>query len=143
MMKKIIKRSYIILLLGLFAMIPQSSTAGISIPNVVPNVVVGGPSAVTLKLCEIRKLFVCDNTIIAIVAFSIFLMGVMILNHKLHWGTALTIMAGITIVMESDEFIKMFNTTLDPNQLAQVCKCGGLDPVSEMFEKMKSFLESL
>jgi len=92
------------------SIVNSGTSGGITAPNLtIPGV--GGPTLTSGKLCEIKQLF-CGNTAMAMVAFAIFLMGIMILNQKLQWHNALLIFSGIIIFYNADKVALLFNSNI-------------------------------
>jgi len=73
----------------------------------IPGIYVPGLSKTEFKICEIRRIF-CGKLAFVIVTISIFLMGMMIMVNKLHWSTAMLIIAGMLIFLKPESIVTMF-----------------------------------
>lgn len=73
----------------------------------IPGVYVPGQSKTEFKICQIRRIF-CGNLAVAIIAISIFVLGVMLLNNKLHWSTAMIVIIGISVFYYAEDLVKLF-----------------------------------
>lgn len=64
-------------------------------------------SQLEMRLCMIRRIF-CGSLVGITVTISVFVIGIMTLNNKIHWGTAILMIAGIVIFVEADSMTKFF-----------------------------------
>ena len=59
------------------------------------------------KICQIRRIF-CGNMAIAIVAFAVFLVGILVMDRKISWPILLTITVGIVLFVNADKVARTF-----------------------------------
>ncbi len=72
-----------------------------------PGIYVPGRSITEFKICQIRRIF-CGKTAQVVIAIAVFIIGIMLLNQKLHWGTALVMIVGMIIFYNASDFVKIF-----------------------------------
>jgi len=81
-------------------------------------------SQIEMRLCMIRRAF-CGPLITASIAISVFIIGMMVLHNKMHWSTAMIIVAGIVMMVEANSIVAFFGNA---NTLIFIgspfCKCG-------------------
>ncbi len=72
-----------------------------------------GMSRTEMKICQIRRIF-CGDLAAAIVAMSVFTIGIMILNNAISWGTAMFMIAGMAVFYYAEDiaFPLMASTAL-------------------------------
>jgi type IV secretory pathway VirB2 component (pilin) len=96
----------------------------------IAGVFVPGMTRTEFKICEIRRLF-CGSMAVAVAGISIFLIGVMILAQKIHWGTAILMIAGIIVFYNAEDIATFFGKTqswtvgkVSTFVLNPTCSCG-------------------
>jgi type IV secretory pathway VirB2 component (pilin) len=105
---------FLMLLFGNFA-----PSARAYLPEVViPGIHVPGQSKAEFKICQIRRIF-CGKTATVIIGISIFIIGVMLLNNRLTWPTAMLMIIGMIIFYRAeyiaDSFGKLNNWSVTVN----------------------------
>ncbi len=77
-------------------------------------------SGLAAKICDIRVLF-CGGGGLAVVGFAIGMIGLMVLNGKMHWSVLLISGVGIIIFMSADQFVN--ELTGDTGAIDSNCEC--------------------
>ncbi len=72
-----------------------------------PGVSIAGMSRTEIKICQIRRIF-CGETGVVIGAVAVFMMGIMLLNNKLHWSTASLFLIGMVIFYNANDVARGF-----------------------------------
>ena len=84
---------------------PSYSLSNVSIPGIY----IPGQSKTEFKICQIRRIF-CGKTALVIVAISVFIIGIMLLNNKLQWWTAMLMTIGMIVFYNAEDVVTFFGS---------------------------------
>ncbi len=80
-------------------------------------------SQLEMRICMIRRIF-CGSFIVAVVTIVVFIIGIMLLNNKLPWGTAVIMVSGLVVFTEAESIAGFFGRS---NYIifisSPMCKC--------------------
>ncbi len=106
-MKKLISYILLLMLLG-FAPKAVMADSPIDFTNIpIPGISIPMQSLTEMKICQARRIF-CGQTGAVMIAAAIFLLGIGIVNNRVHWATVILVISGITIFYFANDIARVF-----------------------------------